>query len=141
MSKKILLEGEYIKDIFKEFIHKDLSIVNISLKKITSSFSQNELQKFITKLNSIVNQPKKYLKKLKDYKIYNSLLFLILFILESNNYEIISLKGLIVKNYIKLISKLYFSEIINEDEINDLILFIIHLSFIDRKNYSLEKKK
>ena len=140
MSKKILLEGEYIKDIFKEFIHKDLSIVNISLKKITSSFSQNELQKFITKLNSIVNQPKKYLKKLKDYKIYNSLLFLILFILESNNYEIISLKGLIVKNYIKLISKLYFSEIINEVEINDLILFIIHLSFIDRKNYSLEKK-
>ena len=138
MSKKILLEGDYIKDIFKEFIHKDLSIVNISLKKITSSFSKNEFQKYITKLNSIINQPHKYIKQLTDMKIYNSLLFLILFILESNNYEIISLKGLIIKNYIKLVSKLYFSEIIGEEEINNLCLFIIHLSFIDRKNYSLK---
>jgi hypothetical protein len=140
MSKKILLEGDYIKDIFKEFIHKDLSIVNISLKKITSSFSKNEFQKYITKLNSIINQPHKYIKQLTDMKIYNSLLFLILFILESNNYEIISLKGLIIKNYIKLVSKLYFSEIIKDEEINNLILFIIHLSFIDRKNYSLKKE-
>jgi hypothetical protein len=140
MNKKILLEGDYIKYIFKEFIHKDLSIVNISLKKITSSFSKKVLQTFITKLNSIVNQPKIYIKKVQDMKIYNCLLYLILFILESNNYEIISLKGLIIKNYIKLVSKLYFSEIIGEEEINNLCLFIIHLSFIDRKNYSLKKE-
>ena len=145
MNQKVKItisEGDYIKNIFKNFINKqDKEIENFSLKKVTSKLSEKTLQNYIRKLNFISNNHSKLNQSLRNFNIYNSLLFLFLFILESNNYQIISLKTLLLSNYVKLVKKIYISGLINDDEINNLILFIIYLSFIDRKVYSLQKKK
>ena len=144
MNQKVKItisEGEYIKNIFKSFINKqDKEIENFSLKTVTSKLSEKSLQNYIRKLNFISNNHSKLNQYLRNFNIYNSLLFLFLFILESNNYQIISLKTLLLSNYVKLVKKIYISGLINDDEINNLILFIIYLSFIDRKVYSLQKK-